>query len=171
MENGTILKAVSVVLAFAVLVICIFSAAHLIGFRDGAKWGNRPASAVLKNNVVISGDIGTSSFELFIMSYIVIALCLCLYAGVRLFARQAAAQCIGLIPLAVILYKYWSLFQWKNDYLEVNSEFGYYYWIINTIPFDWICVVSIAALLAAQFVIVFMSYRSSFSQNRFGPTA
>src|SRR5690606_21900944 len=120
MKTGYILKIASLFFAFVIFVISVFSIAHLIGFRDGAKWGNRPASEVMKDNVVFSTGVGPSSFDLFVGNYVLIAFCLGWYATVKLFEGGRAYRVLTALPLIVILYKYWQLLEWKSLYLELN---------------------------------------------------
>jgi hypothetical protein len=161
MKHGYILKIVSLIFAFGIFVICLSSVAHLLGFRDGAKWGNRPASEVMKDDVVLSVGVSPSAYELFVQSYIMIAFCIVFYAVARLYDSDRTSRLVAVIPLSAILYKYWQLLQWKDLYLELNADFGYYYWIVNTIPYDWLCMIVGTALLAAQGAVIVVSHRAS----------
>lgn len=160
MMNNFLLKVASLGLAWVSFTISLFLCGQIVGFDQGSEWAHRPGREV-RMTISISGSLGPSAYDLFVSAYIVIAICFCIYMVAKLYEKSTLSRAVSVVPLVVIIYKYWQLFQWKDLYLELNDDFGYYYWIINSIPSDWFVITTAATLLISQIVILFVSCRSS----------
>lgn len=162
MKNTITLKAVPFGLAFVSFVICLVLCGQINGFEQALWAAANPGG--IPNKIKFSLDLGRTGpnfYEFIVTTYIVIAICFCIYGVAKYFENSTPSLFFPLVPLGIIVCGFSLLLLAKHSYLAENGGFGKSHWIINSIPFDWFCLVTASILLIFQVLIVTFSYRSS----------
>lgn len=153
MSNKHILKILSISLASISFVFSLLICSHFTGFVQGFSAANDPTGEGAKIAKIMV-PLGLSVYETFVTSYIVVAICFCIYSVTKLREKSTLSRVISFIPLIIIIYVYWRILYYKNLYLEENSIFGYSTWMISSAPFDWFCFFIGVVLLIIQLIIL-----------------